>query len=82
MRKFQSKKEVLKAGLKSLPVRLGVAAGAATLAASSFAAEGDIDVSGVVTQLTSGVVAVTAVCTAALGVVVVVKLFKYVRTAM
>ena len=81
MPKFQSKKEMLHAGLKSLPVRLGVAAGAASLAASSFAAEG-VDVSAVVSQLTAGVVAVTSVCTAALGVVIIVKLFKYVRTAL
>lgn len=67
--------------MKSVPARVGVAAGAVVAAGVASAADA-IDVSGVVSQLGAGVVAVTAVCTAALSVVVVVKVFRYVRSAM
>lgn len=66
--------------LKALFVTAALAA--ATSPAVTFAAGDDIDVSAIVAKLVAGVVAVTAVCTAGLSVAIVVKLFKYVRTAM
>lgn len=82
MIKYQSKKEMLKAGLKSLPMRAGFAAGALTMAASSFAADGDVDITDILAKLAACVVAVAAVASAALGVAIVVKTYKYVRTAL
>ncbi|HCF7371495.1 TPA: hypothetical protein NIK00_006441 [Pseudomonas aeruginosa] len=67
--------------MKSVPARVGVAAGAVVAAGAASAADA-IDVSAIVSQISAGVVAVTAVCTAGLGVVVVVKVFRYVRSAM
>ncbi|MCE4068537.1 MULTISPECIES: major capsid protein [Pseudomonas] len=82
MPQYQSKKEMIKAGIKSLPMRVGLAVGGLTIAASSFAADGDIDTSGPVGMLTKGLVAVGAVATAALAVVALVKTYRYVRGAM
>ncbi len=82
MAQFQSKKEMIKAGIKSLPMRVGLAAGALTLASSSFAAGDDVDVTGVLTKLSSGLTAIGSVAVAALGLVVLVKTYKYIRTAM
>ncbi|MFS2123366.1 major capsid protein [Pseudomonas sp. Pseusp97] len=81
MIKYQSKKEMLKAGLKSLPVRAGMVIGGLTMAATSFAAD-DVDTAPILAKLAACVVAVAAVASAALGVVIVVKTYKYVRTAL
>lgn len=78
---YQSKKEMFKAGIKSLPVRVGLVAGGVTLASSSFAA-GEVDVTGILTQLAAGLTAIGSVAVAALGLVVLVKTYKYIRTAM
>lgn len=71
----------LKAMFKSVPAKAGLAAGAMIVAGQAFAEATPIDVSDVIATLAAAVITVTAVCTAALTVVVVIKVFKYVRAA-
>ncbi|PWU29117.1 alpha/beta hydrolase [Pseudomonas sp. RW407] len=77
---YQSKKEVLKAGLKSLPARIGVAAASAVMAAGAFADDA-IDVTPVTGKLSAGEVAVGTVCAAGLGIYILVRIYRYLRSA-
>jgi hypothetical protein len=52
------------------------------MAGAGAASAADIDVSAVVSSLTSGIATVTSIGIAALSLVVVIKLFKYVKTAL
>jgi len=67
---------------RSAPVKAGLAA--SLIAASNFASAApiDIDVGDVTATLAAAVITVTAVCTAALSIVVVVRVFRYVRGAL
>lgn len=56
--------------------------GASLLVGTGLASAADIDVSAIVASLTSGIVTVTSIGVAALSLVVVIKLFKYVKTAL
>lgn len=60
--------------------RVAVAAGALTLAVPAFA-DGGIDVSAVVSTITTGTAAVAAIGAAALLVFAGAKIFKWVRAA-
>jgi len=72
----------LKRFSRNAPAKAGLAAG--LLAASNFASAAaiNIDVEDVVGTLGAAIITVTAVCTAALSIVVVVRVFKYVRAAL
>lgn len=72
---YKSVKENAKALQVAAVTGLMVAAGNASAAAIS------IDMGDVIATLAAAVVTVTAVCTAAISVVVVIKVFKYVRAA-
>lgn len=58
-----------------------VGASALAVAGSSFAAGITIDMADVLSTLALAIVTVTAVCTAAISIVVVIRVFKYVRAA-
>ncbi|WP_296185809.1 major capsid protein [Pseudomonas sp. UBA1879] len=74
--------------LSNKPVRVGFVSKVVTLgslmagAGMASAAGTDIDVSAVVSSLTSGIGTVTSIGIAALSLVVVIKLFKYVKSAL
>jgi len=59
-----------------------VVTGVSLLVGTGLASAADIDVSAIVASLTSGIVTVTSIGVAALSLVVVIKLFKYVKTAL
>lgn len=59
-----------------------IVTGASLLVGTGLASAADIDVSAIVASLTSGIVTVTSIGVAALSLVVVIKLFKYVKTAL
>lgn len=67
--------------MKSAPAKYGTAVGLMAVAGLSQAAAIDIDVADVVATLAGAIITVTAVCTAAISIVVVIKVFKYVRAA-
>lgn len=56
--------------------------GLSLVAGTGLASAADIDVSAIIAALTSGIVTVTSIGVAALSLVVVIKLFKYVKTAL
>lgn len=69
--------------VKQSKVAHAVVAGSLLAATNvAMAAPIDIDADDIVQTLGLAVITVTAVCTAALSIVVVVRVFKYVRTAM
>lgn len=68
--------------LRSARVLAPVAAAAGSLVAGSAQAQTTIDVTDVVATITSGVTTVTTLGIAVLSLVVVVKLFKWVKGAM
>lgn len=73
------------AKLRALRVRVAqgaAATGALVLAGSANAAATTIDVTDVVSTITNGVTTVTTLGVAVLSLVVVVKLFKWVKGAM
>jgi hypothetical protein len=74
---YKSVKEFAKSGA----IKGGLVAGGLMLATQSHAAAINIDVTDVIASLAAAVITVTAVCTAALAIVVAVKVFKYVRSA-
>jgi hypothetical protein len=68
--------------LRSARVLAPVAAAAGSLVAGAAQAQTTIDVTDVVATITSGVTTVTTLGIAVLSLVVVVKLFKWVKGAM
>ena len=67
---------------RSAPVKAGLAAGLIAASSLASAAPIDIDVTDVTSTLSAAVITITAVCTAALSIVIVVRVFKYVRSAL
>lgn len=67
---------------RSAPVKAGLAAGLIAASSLASAAPIEIDAGDIITTLGAAVITVTAVCTAALSIVVVVRVFKYVRGAL
>lgn len=61
--------------------KTSVGVGLMTAAAVSQAAAVTVDMADVLTTLGGAVITVTAVCTAAISIVVVIRVFKYVRSA-
>lgn len=76
---FKSKLERVKSFVKSPAAKGGIAAGVIVAAGSANAA--GIDVADVLAVLAAAVVTVTSVCAAGLSIVVVTKVYKYVRGA-
>lgn len=68
--------------LRSSRILAPVAAAAGSVVATSAQAQTTIDVSEVVSTITSGITTITTLGIAVLSLVVVVKLFKWVRSAM
>lgn len=61
--------------------KVSAGTGLMVAAATSHAAGVTIDVADVVATLAGAIITVTAVCTAAISIVVVIRVFKYVRSA-
>lgn len=68
--------------LRSVRILAPVAAAAGSLVVTSAQAQTTIDVSEVVSTITGGVTTITTLGIAVLSLVVVVKLFKWVKGAM
>ncbi len=68
--------------LRSSRILAPVAAAAGSVVATSAQAQTTIDVSEVVSTITSGITTITTLGIAVLSLVVVVKLFKWVKGAM
>lgn len=68
--------------LRSSRILASVAAAAGSVVATSAQAQTTIDVSDVVSTITSGITTITTLGIAVLSLVVVVKLFKWVKGAM
>lgn len=68
--------------LRSSRILAPVAAAAGSVVATSAQAQTTIDVSDVVSTITSGITTITTLGIAVLSLVVVVKLFKWVKGAM
>ncbi|MDH1903715.1 major capsid protein [Comamonas aquatica] len=68
--------------LRSPRILAPVAAAAGSVVATSAQAQTTIDVSDVVSTITSGITTITTLGIAVLSLVVVVKLFKWVKGAM
>ena len=73
---------VEKNGKTSLALRGGVLGSAVALAAMSNANAAGIDVTTVVSTITDGVTTVSSIGLAVLSLVVVIKVFKWARSAM
>lgn len=61
--------------------KVSIGTGLMVLAGASQAAAVNIDVADVVATLAAAIITVTSVCTAAISIVVVIRVFKYVRSA-
>jgi len=61
--------------------KVSIGTGLMVAAATSQAAAITIDMADVLATLAAAVITVTAVCTAAISIVVVIRVFKYVRAA-
>jgi len=61
--------------------KVSVGTGLMVAAAASQAAAITVDMADVLATLAAAVITVTAVCTAAISIVVVIRVFKYVRAA-
>ena len=72
--------------LKNKPARVGFTTKVVTfgslIAGAGVASADVVDVSAVVASLTGGIATVTSIGVAALSLVVVIRLFKYVKSAM
>lgn len=71
----------LKSMFSSTVGKVSVGTGLMVAAATSQAAAVTVDMGDVLSTLAAAVITVTAVCTAAISIVVVIRVFKYVRAA-